>query len=200
MQYCFRDMLQLVAYSSGRGPAVPLRVAVVSKDRLVRIGLLATLESFDDLSVVADLEPDDLLESRLRVIAPDVVLSDLAIGSDIPTLLLTSDAASSHNANGVLSRSATAEQIDVALHAIAEGLRVTDSSPVVPNQTEPLTHRELEVLHLLAEGLTNKEIAQRLVISEHTVKFHVNAILSKLGAATRTEAVVHAARLGIVVL
>lgn len=200
MEYRFRDMLQWVAYSSGRGPAVPLRVAVVSNDRFVRAGLLATLESFDDLSVIADLEPDDLLESRLRVIAPDVVLSDVAIAGDVPILLLTSDAASSHVANGVLSRSATAEQIDVALHAIAEGLRVTDGSPAVPNQVEPLTHRELEVLQLLAEGLTNKEIAQRLTISEHTVKFHVNAILAKLGAATRTEAVVHAARLGIVVL
>lgn len=200
MEYRFRDMLQLVAYSSGRGPAVPLRVAVVSHDRFVRAGLLAMLESFDDLSVIADLEPDDLLESRLRVIGPDVVLSDVAITSDVPILLLTSDAASSHAANGVLSRSATAEQIDVALHAIAEGLRVTDAATAVPNQIEPLTHRELEVLHHLAEGLTNKEIAQRLAISEHTVKFHVNAILAKLGADTRTEAVVHAARLGIVVL
>jgi two-component system, NarL family, nitrate/nitrite response regulator NarL len=65
---------------------------------------------------------------------------------------------------------------------------------------EPFTARELEVVQLLAAGLTNKEIAQRLGITEHTVKFHVNAILGKLGAATRTEAVVQAARLGIVVL
>lgn len=193
-------MLSLVARSLGRGPAEPLRVVVVSGDRFVRAGLVAMLESFEDLSVVADLEPDDLIESRLRVIAPDVVLSDVAVAIDVPILLLTSDAAITHAANGVLSRSASAEQIGVALHAIAEGLRVTDSSPAVPNQIDPLTHRELEVLQLLAEGLTNKEIAQRLGISEHTVKFHVNAILAKLGADTRTEAVVHAARLGIVVL
>jgi len=193
-------MLSLVARSLGRSPAELLRVVVVSGDRFVRAGLVAMLESFEDLRVVGDLEPDDLIESRLRVIAPDVVLSDVAVACDVPILLLTSDAASSHAANGVLSRSASAEQIDVALHAIAEGLRVTDSSPVVPTQIDPLTHRELEVLQLLAEGLTNKEIAQRLAISEHTVKFHVNAILAKLGADTRTEAVVHAARLGIVVL
>jgi len=65
---------------------------------------------------------------------------------------------------------------------------------------EPLTARELEVLGLLSAGMTNKEIASRLGITEHTIKFHVNAILGKLGAETRTEAVVHAARLGIVTL
>jgi DNA-binding NarL/FixJ family response regulator len=55
----------------------------------------------------------------------------------------------------------------------------------------------MEVLHLLAEGLTNRAIAERLHISEHTAKFHVNAILGKLGASSRTEAVVRAARLGL---
>ena len=59
---------------------------------------------------------------------------------------------------------------------------------------------ELEVLNLLSDGITNKEIASRLGITEHTIKFHVNAILGKLGAETRTEAVVHAAKLGIVTL
>ena len=63
---------------------------------------------------------------------------------------------------------------------------------------EPLTPREREVLGLLAEGLTNRAIAERLGISEHTAKFHVNAILGKLGVETRTEAVGEAARLGLV--
>ena len=58
----------------------------------------------------------------------------------------------------------------------------------------------MEVLQLLAEGLPNKSIAQRLGISEHTVKFHVNAILGKLGAQSRTEAVILATRLGLVLL
>jgi DNA-binding NarL/FixJ family response regulator len=65
---------------------------------------------------------------------------------------------------------------------------------------EPLTPRELEVLRLMAEGLPNKGIAQRLEISEHTVKFHVNAILGKLGVESRTEAVVRATRLGLILL
>jgi len=61
-----------------------------------------------------------------------------------------------------------------------------------------LTARELDVLRLLAEGLPNKAIAQRLAISEHTVKFHLNAILGKLGAQSRTEAVVQAIRRGLI--
>ena len=63
-----------------------------------------------------------------------------------------------------------------------------------------LTPRESEVLQLLAEGLPNKAIAERLGISDHTAKFHVNAILGKLGASTRTEALAQAARLGLVLL
>jgi len=65
---------------------------------------------------------------------------------------------------------------------------------------EPLTPREQQVAQLLAGGLTNKEIAQRLGITEHTVKFHLNGLLRKLGVSTRTEAVVQAARLGLLIL
>jgi two-component system nitrate/nitrite response regulator NarL len=73
-----------------------------------------------------------------------------------------------------------------------------DAPRATPALVEPLTARELEVLRLLAEGLTNKAIAHRLAISENTVKFHVNAILGKLGAASRTEATMIGARLGLV--
>jgi two-component system nitrate/nitrite response regulator NarL len=63
-----------------------------------------------------------------------------------------------------------------------------------------LSPREQEVLELLSEGLSNRDIAERLGISRHTAKFHVNAILDKLGATTRTEAVVLAARSGVLTL
>jgi two-component system, NarL family, response regulator YdfI len=65
---------------------------------------------------------------------------------------------------------------------------------------EPLTPREVQVLELLAEGLANKAIAERLVISDQTVKFHVAAILGKLGVANRTEAVRVAARRGLIAM
>jgi DNA-binding CsgD family transcriptional regulator len=70
------------------------------------------------------------------------------------------------------------------------------SAPV--NSHIPLTPRELEVLALLAEGASNKAIAQRLRISVHTAKFHVGSLLDKLEAAGRTNAVTHAARLGVI--
>jgi len=65
---------------------------------------------------------------------------------------------------------------------------------------EPLTHREIQVLELLAEGLPNKAIASRLGISDQTVKFHVSAISGKLGAANRTDAVRRAVRRGLITL
>src|SRR5260370_38862805 len=65
---------------------------------------------------------------------------------------------------------------------------------------EPLTPRERDVLQLMAEGLPNKLIAVRLSISEHTAKFHISAIMTKLGAASRTEAVTIGARRGLLIL
>ena len=113
-----------------------------------------------------------------------------------------------------LLRDAGGEELAAAVHAVARGLMVLD--PAVARATltaqaepvraapddpvEPLTERELEVLRLLALGLPNKGIALRLGISEHTVKFHVGAILAKLGAAGRTEAVMLAARRGLLPL
>jgi DNA-binding NarL/FixJ family response regulator len=67
-------------------------------------------------------------------------------------------------------------------------------------EVEPLTPRETDVLQMLAEGLPNKSIAYNLGISEHTVKFHISSIFSKMGVSSRTEAVTSAARLGLILL
>jgi DNA-binding CsgD family transcriptional regulator len=69
-----------------------------------------------------------------------------------------------------------------------------------PEQDAPLTPREVEVLNQLAEGVSNKTIARRLGISVHTVKFHVASLLDKLDATGRTDAVAHAARIGVLQL
>ena len=84
----------------------------------------------------------------------------------------------------------------------ATGQVLQPASPEQANDTlvETLTPREIEVLQLLAEGMTNRAIAQRLEISEHTVKFHVNALMGKLHAQSRTDAVVRATRLGLLLL
>jgi DNA-binding NarL/FixJ family response regulator len=120
------------------------------------------------------------------------------------------EGALAEGATGVLLRDAEPERLVAALRALAQGLvvlepglartafrprTITDGHPL-----DALTPRELEVLQLLAQGLPNKSIAQRLEIAERTAKFHVNAILSKLGAENRSEAIVRAARLGLVVL
>ncbi len=118
---------------------------------------------------------------------------------------------------GALQRDATGEEIVAALFAVAGGLITLDrrlasnllampERPQAPtperlaDAEEPLTARELVVLQLLAEGLPNKLIASQLHISEHTAKFHVSAIMLKLGAASRTEAVTLAARRGLLIL
>jgi len=113
-------------------------------------------------------------------------------------------------AQGLLFRDADLGLLLAALQAATQGLVVLEPAlaaaarpPIDPSAgslMEELTPREMEVLQLLADGLTNRAIAQRLGISEHTVKFHVNAILGKLGAQSRTEAVVRATRLGLLLL
>jgi DNA-binding NarL/FixJ family response regulator len=123
-----------------------------------------------------------------------------------------SEAVSAWNAGarGLLLRTASAETIASVAATLAEGLVVIDplfAAQLFPARDQPptqpieeLTPRELQVLRLIAEGQSNKEIARALGISEHTVKFHVNAILGKLNVQSRTEAVVHATRLGLILL
>lgn len=112
-------------------------------------------------------------------------------------------------AQGLLLRQVEADRLVAALQAVAQGLMVWDeifSAPMsaeaadTPTDVNVFTPREHEVLQLLAEGLPNKIVADRLRISEHTVKFHVNAIMGKLGAQSRTDAVVRATRRGLILL
>ncbi len=115
----------------------------------------------------------------------------------------------------VLPRSATAEEILHTVVTVAAGLVVLHPDvvdvllSVLPsvgrtvddaNPVQALTPREIEVLGMLAEGLGNKAIAKRLSISEHTVKFHVSSIFTKLNATSRTEAVTLGARQGLIML
>jgi two-component system nitrate/nitrite response regulator NarL len=105
-------------------------------------------------------------------------------------------------------RETSARALGAAVRAVQAGLVVVDpalATAVIPSRdrtplAEDLTAREQQVLQHLSEGLANKEIAAKMHISDHTVKFHVNAILSKLGVTSRTEAVVQAAKRGLVIL
>jgi DNA-binding NarL/FixJ family response regulator len=117
-------------------------------------------------------------------------------------------------ARAVLWRESHPREITAALQAAHDGLivfspEILEMLPPPPPELagpgdlppgEPLTTREIDVLSLLAEGAGNKEIAARLHISEHTVKFHVSSILAKLGAATRTEAVSRGYKEGLILM
>lgn len=112
---------------------------------------------------------------------------------------------------GLLERDTAADALAAGLLAAASGVAVFSppprdttaqapfgrSSGLEAAPVEALTPREMEVLHALADGLSNKLIARDLAISEHTVKFHVNSILAKLDAQSRTDAVVRATRAGL---
>ena len=172
--------------------------------------LAEELDVFQPDVLVFDLgwEPDEGLGTleELALEPEGGQLSVVALASDEETAA----AAWSAGARGVLPRTVSAERLEAAVHGVAQALAVIEpellagawlaGSPGEAGPIEELTPRELEVLQLLAEGLANKAIAQRLAISEHTVKFHVNAIMSKLGAQSRTAAVVRATRLGLIML
>ncbi len=205
----------------------PIAVLIVGEDPLARGGIASLLEEESSVRVVGEASfADDLVADAARG-RPDVALVDLAgekraaLGAlrsleaaQLPALVLCQSAALGSQAldggaRGAVLRSASQSQLARALAAVADGLLVFDPSlaptpaprPVAQGElAEVLTPREIEVLQLLSLGLSNKEIAARLAISEHTAKFHVNAILAKLGVQGRTEAVVRAARLGLVVL
>jgi DNA-binding NarL/FixJ family response regulator len=195
----------------------PLRpsIVVVARDPLVRSGLRAVLEAYPGLVL------KEALGSAEPGLLADVVVWDAPEAAPptlIPTLVLVNAAEEARSALqagalGALARSSPASAIAPAALAVASGhwvldaafapalldLRAMPAAAIAP--TPPLlSPREAQVLELMAEGLSNRDIAERLGISRHTAKFHVNAILDKLGATTRTEAVVLAARGGLLTL
>ena len=146
-------------------------------------------------------------------------------GENLALLLLTDDPQAARNligqplrAWGILTTDSSAEELLAAINALHEGLLVgapallhpalgqflssTSSSSALEAQktTEALTERESQVLQLLARGLANKQIAVALRISEHTVKFHVSSIYTKLGVTNRAEAIRTGIQQGLIIL
>ena len=207
--------------------AAVLRIVVVGEDPLARSGLVALLASADELSLAGQSAPDEAA-ALLRTTEADVVLWDTGVETHDDLEALQDIAARNGpalivltvgegrvpdllgaGARGVLTRDTDARRLIAALQAAALGLVVVDerlaegalrrrsaAEPLV----DALTPREIEVLQLIGQGLSNRAIAQRLAISEHTAKFHVNAILGKLGAQTRAEAVAQGVRSGLLLL
>lgn len=178
------------------------------------------LEAADGFHVVADLPLNSPLDGDVDVLVvevedPSALMEDGSGEPGVPTVYLWPaptpmplEAAATPSAH--LLKDATAAEIAAAINSVVLGLSVFDPAILAATVQEPaeglaedlegLTARERQVLELLADGLTNKAIALRLGISDHTVKFHVGAILSKLGAESRTEAVTLAHRGGLLPL
>ena len=184
----------------------PVRVMVVDDQALVREGLMTLLEAAADINPVAtaaDGEEAVALCARHR---PDVVLTTHADEASILDALQA-------GARGYLTKDAGIAEIARAVHAAADHQALLDpvvqsrllaaasagARPAVPPPSLPdqLTPREAEVLSLIARGLSNREIAATLVVSEATVKTHVNHVFAKIGARDRAQAVRYAYQQGI---
>ena len=158
-----------------------LRVAIVTSSEGRKAALAGFAGQIESVIVVPLVEAD-------------LVLTDGFIEVEDGTPVIAVGGGEANDAAGVLPAEATVEQIAAALHAVAAGLRVRTERPgfeadgaAWPSQL--LTPREIDVLSALTKGQSNKEIARVLAISQHTVKFHVEAIFRKLGVRSRAEAV-----------
>ena len=170
-------------------------------------GMAAAIDQHQPDAVLASVEshldepPEDLLGLAAREGAPAIVL----LTGDLHPAW-TSEALRS-GIRAVLPGDLGPREIAAAIEAAAAGLvvlhpqdlpAVTSERALPAAQTQSLSPREVQVLTMLAEGLGNKTIAWKLGISEHTVKFHVASILTKLNAGTRTEAVTQGIRRGLI--
>ena len=195
-------------------------------DSMIHASRFVALRAARELDLLPVALPSTLL-FRVQSDSPDVIViaegeaflaragnrSSLEeVFSDTPAVLLAAEpntamvrSAARMKIYSVLPMEVTTHQLVTAIAATVAGFAVTlPRPPAAPADTmritEDLTARELEVLRLMARGHTNKQVAAQLKISEHTAKFHVSSVLSKLGALTRTEAVTIGMTRGLVAI
>jgi NarL family two-component system response regulator LiaR len=197
----------------------PIRVMLVDDHAVVRSGLSAFLLAFDDLELVGEANNGAEAVELCQQLQPDVVLMDMIMpemdgatatrlirqnNPQIQVIALTSfkedelvHGALEAGAIGYLLKNISAEELAGAIRAAKTG-RPTLSPEATQALIHPsfgsvlghdLTSREKEVLELMAKGLNNSQIAERLIVSRSTIRFHVSNILSKLNSSSRTEAV-----------
>jgi two-component system, NarL family, response regulator LiaR len=204
-----------------------IQIALVDDHRVVTRSLKAYLESFPDFEVVGIAASGEELLNHLSEWRPQIVLLDLLMpggwdgiettrrilerAPDARVIALTASLDEPRmmgvlraGAAGYIRKDAEPETLLAAVRAVARGKTYID--PSVARQAlgaaprEELTARETEVLRRLAQGLSNKEIAEALSISEETVKTHVSNVLAKLEAENRSQAIVQALKRGLVSL
>jgi two-component system, NarL family, response regulator LiaR len=208
--------------------AMTIRVLITDDHKVVRRGLRGFLELDPGLEIVGEASNGEEALRLARRLEPDVVLMDLLMPvmdgieatrqirrrlPDVEVVALTSvleDAsvtgAIRAGAIGYLLKTTDADELCEAIKAAAAGkvqLAPEAAAHLVrevrlPDSPEALTERETEVLRLVAHGKANKQIARELSIDESTIKSHVHSILSKLDVKSRTQAALHAVRVGLV--
>jgi DNA-binding NarL/FixJ family response regulator len=203
-----------------------IRAFVVAPTAALRLALRARLDG-PGITVIGDGATADGAPSDVDVIVlGDVERLAASMGTSPATgpralVMLADDAPPAATLRqlplrgwAIVARDASPAELRAATTAAAQGLavlpaalaarllpaRLPSSNSSRDEEPEPLTLREREVLDLVSHGLSNRQIAERLAISEHTVKFHVASICGKLGAASRTDAVSRGVRRGLVTL
>jgi DNA-binding NarL/FixJ family response regulator len=208
------DTVRVLVWASY--PALRAGLSVLFRDEVFSVaGELGTVTGLETTDVAADVLVADVDADSEREVARLASLLSLPavfiLASGDPRRVVARDLDTAH---GWISRETTGPELATAIRAVAAGLLVIDpafasdlfeetrastgTEDALPDTQ--LTTRELDVLRWLAAGLPNKAIALELGISEHTVKFHVGSVLSKLDARSRTEAVTTAARRGLLAL
>ena len=179
-----------------------IRVLLNVSSPALRAGLRALLSSDKTIKIVNDSldeqnEADVVITSASRV---SFLNNEIDSAPSAGVLFLSDDQLNVQEMKrmyrvwGVLPTDSSAEELNAAIHALSQGLVVGTPALLFESESEPLEHgplteRETEVLGLLSKVLANKQIAVSLGISEHTVKFHVSSIYTKLNVTNRTEAV-----------
>jgi NarL family two-component system response regulator LiaR len=200
-----------------------LRIALVHDHRVVARSLQSYLESFPDMQVVGIAASGEELLQHIAAWNPDIVIQDLMMPGGIdgiettrrvreraPGVRVIALTASMDEARmagvlragaaGYVRKDADPEILLAAVRAVARGKTFIDPPVAVlfSSVTDELTRRELDVLRLLVDGLSNKEIAGALDVREETVKTHVANVLGKLHADNRAQAVAQALKRGLV--
>ena len=199
------------------------RVLVVDDHRLVRAGLLSIFAGSEDLDVVGEASDGAQSVDLCEQLCPDLVLMDLSMpGMDgveatrritrrhpeVQVVVLTSfsegervRSALDAGAVGYLMKDADPEDLLYGIRAVVRGESPLDARAVrsmlqtpAPAHADELTDRERQVLDLIASGMTNRQIAQALAISESTVKAHVGRLFQRIGVGDRTSAALWAER------
>jgi len=202
-----------------------VRVLIIDDHPAILVGLSSMLSTHPNLRVAATLESSRHIERAQLREDIQVVLLDLRIPGitslesidtvrrSLPSariLIISSyetdeeiHKSLSAGASGFITKNAPQDEIILAIKRVASGRRYLNSSisKVLAHRNEhALTSREIEILHYVARGLTNKQIGEHFALSEHTVRNHVNSIIGKMDAQDRTEAAVSALKRGIITL